>query len=514
MATCCAGVGAQAATASVTPSGYVQNGTFIMDINSDPGTINPMQSTEGSARQIFAFGYDTLLGRSAQGKPLPDLAYKWTETPSKVTYTLRPNVKCDDGSTLTASDVAADFNYIKNPKTLSPWLSFTLPVKYTASADNATGTVTLTTAQPFGLLAQGAGELPIMCPAGLKSPDSYAHLFDGTGPYQITNYSPGTSYTMTVRPGYDWGPNGASTSAPGTPKQVDIRFVASETTEANQLLAGEVNVAQISGSDAARLGSFKYASTTTLGGELWFNEAPGRQFADPKLRLAVAEAMNIPQVADVGTGGRGKVAPTLEAETPSLCPGETTSALPGTNVAAAKALLQSDGWVPGSGGIRYKDGKPLTVTLMYQVGSEQTVSAVELIAQEWKAIGVNAVLPGYEEGPWTQILTVTSDYDVAYSSINLEFPFQYSDFFGGPSPQNGGDNFGDIHNPQFEKLSAQALGTLGTAGCALWVQAQKALMHRADVIPISVIDNPYYLYRVTAQASGILLVPTSIRLLS
>jgi peptide/nickel transport system substrate-binding protein len=505
---------------SSTPSGgsgthgYATGGTFTMDISSDPGTVSPYQTTEGSARQIFAFGYDTLVGRNSAGALVPELATKWQATTTQVTYTLHRGVKCDDGSTLTASDVAADFNSIDNPNTLSPWLSFTLPVKYTATADNQAGTVTITTSQPDGLLAEGAGELPIVCPAGLKSPNSIAHKFDGTGPFQVTSYSPGTSYTMTVRKGYDWGPDGASTSAPGTPAKIVLDFVDDETTEANQLLAGQINAAQVSGSDATRLGGLKTAVITKLAGELYFNEAPGRLFADKDLRTAVAEATNIPAVTKVGTGGLGTVATNMEVESPPPCPGNTTSALPARNLAKAKALLQADGWVAGPGGVREKDGKKLAVSLNYQTGSQQTVNAIELIAQEWNAIGIQANITGYEEGPWTQMLTVTGNFDVFYSSINLDSPFQYSDFFGGPAPQNGGDNFGRIDNPVFDTLSRQALGTEGSGACKLWNDAQDALMARADVIPISVLPDPFYLHDATMQAFGVLEVPSSIRLLA
>jgi peptide/nickel transport system substrate-binding protein len=501
-------------SASTAARGYVTGGTFTMDISSDPGTVSPYQTTEGSARQIYAFGYDTLLGRTSAGTEVPELATKWRATLNQVTYTLHSGVKCDDGSTLTASDVAADFNSIQNPKTLSPWLSFTLPVKYTVSANNQAGTVTITTSQPDGLLAQGAGGLPIVCPAGLQSPSSVAHTFDGTGPFQITSYSPGVSYTMTVRKGYDWGPDGASTSAAGTPAKVVLDFVNDETTEADQLLAGEINAAQVSGSDAARLSGLQTTTIVKLAGELYFNEAPGRLFADQDLRTAVAEATNVPAVTKVGTGDLGTVATNMEVESPPPCPGDTTAALPAYNVAKAEALLQSDGWVPGPGGIREKDGKKLVVSLNYQTGSGQTVDAVELVAQEWKAIGIQANLTGYEEGPWTQMLTVTGNFDVFYSSINLDSPFQYSDFFGGPAPQDGGDNFGRIDNPQFDSLSSQALGTSGSAGCKLWNQAQEALMARADVVPISVLPDPFYLHDATMQGVGVLEVPSSIRLLA
>lgn len=504
---------AGAATTHHSRTSYVSGGTFSLAISSDPGDIDPYQSTEGTARQIYAFGYDTLLARSSSGKPVSELAQSWSASPNKVSFTLRKGVTCDDGSTLTATDVANDLAYIKNPKTISPWLNFALPIDYAVSADDATRTVTITTVKDFGLLLQGAGELPIVCPQGLTDPQTIQHKFDGTGPYQITSYSTGVSYSMQVRPGYAWGPGGASTAAAGTPAVVNVDFVSSESTAANELLAGQLNAAQITGPDRSRLGSLQHVNVPVVVGELNFNERKNRITADGDVRKALAEAINYKNVAKVGTSGEGAVARSLAVEQPALCPATTTNALPSRSLKSARALLTADGWKVGAGGVRHKHGEALKINLIYQIGAPQTQSAVELLSQEWAPLGVQTVINGYTETEWTQILTVTSNYDIFYSGINLEFPFQYTDFFGGPAPTAGGDNFGDIHNSKFLKLSDQALGTLGTKGCDLWNNAQRALMARADVVPISTGDRPFYMYHSTLQTSGLFAVPTSIRLL-
>jgi peptide/nickel transport system substrate-binding protein len=47
----------------------------------------------------------------------------------------------------------------------------------------------------------------------------------------------------------------------------------------------------------------------------------------------------------------------------------------------------------------------------------------------------------------------------------------------------------------------------------LWKQAHQALLKRADVIPISAGDRPFYASKATMQTVGLFVVPTSIRLL-
>ncbi len=508
----CGGGGSAAASSSSLLSG----GTFTMNLGTDPGTINPYETTGGTNRQIFAFSYDTLIARNASGDVVPELASSWTTTPNSVTYTLKKGVTCQDGSALTPTDVANDFNYIKAPATLSPWIQLTVPVAYSVTADDSAGTFTITTQQPFGLLLQGAGSLPIVCPTGLNDAKSIEHASDGTGPYKVTEYVANDHYTLQARPGYSWGPNGATNSAAGQPKTVKIAFVQNESTSANELLSGQINAAQITGPDRSRLDankSLQRFDVPVIVGELNLNEAAGRVLGDEQVRQAMFQAIDRSQVAKVGTNNLGTVANNLMAESPVACPGdEISGALPGLDVTKANQILDADGWTKGSDGIRTKGGKQLSLNLIYQVGAPQTVSAVELIGQELKAVGINASLKGLTQNAFLSALYTTEDFDVYYSGINLENPFMYTAYYGGATPTKGGRNAGSIVNPDFNSLSAQALSTAGSAGCDLWKQAHQALYKRADLMPISVGDRPFYTSKATLATVGLFAVPTSIRL--
>ena len=66
----------------------------------------------------------------------------------------------------------------------------------------------------------------------------------------------------------------------------------------------------------------------TVLGLTSFDQRPGRILADPKLRAALIEAVN-----------------------------NAATNLPGYDPAAAKRLLDSDGWKVGPGGIRQENGK-------------------------------------------------------------------------------------------------------------------------------------------------------------
>ena len=59
------------------------------------------------------------------------------------------------------------------------------------------------------------------------------------------------------------------------------------------------------------------------------------------------------------------------------------------DVAKANSLLDGDGWVKGSDGIRTKNGKRLAFHITTTAGNKQRASEVELIANNLKDIGAD-----------------------------------------------------------------------------------------------------------------------------
>ena len=123
----------------------------------------------------------------------------------------------------------------------SPFLGTYYPVGATAVADDAARTVTITLAAPAPFVLNGLTDLPIVCAAGMADRASLASATSGTGPYVLSEAAPGDHYTYTIRDGYTWGPDGASTDVEGMPDTVVVRIVENPATAANLLLTGDVN---------------------------------------------------------------------------------------------------------------------------------------------------------------------------------------------------------------------------------------------------------------------------------
>jgi peptide/nickel transport system substrate-binding protein len=508
------GGGAGGAGANATGGKLVDNATFTMAVASDPGNLDPYSVASSVAGQFATLAYDSLVNVTTKGDIVTGLASSWKLDGPRVTLTLRSGITCSDGSAFTAADAAANLNYAADPKNKSPFATY-LPPGATATADASAGTVTLTgsTAAPFVL--NGLANLPMVCAKGLKDRGSLAHATDGTGPYQLTQAAAGSQYTYTKRSGYTWGPDGATTAAKGMPAKVVVKVVANETTAANLLLTGGLNAATIVGADVARLQAKKLfsASTSLVLGELWFNHDAGRLTADKSVRMALAQALDLTAMQKAVTSGLGGPATTLAARSPAACPGNSiAAALPAHSLDAAKQLLDQDGWKVGDGGVRSKDGKPLSLSLIYlSDAGPGMASGAELAGQAWKELGVQVKVTAQDQATLSQNVFGAGNWDVGLIPINVSSPDQLVPLLSGAVPPNG-QNFAHIDNAAYKAGVAKASAIAGAKGCPDWLAAEANLVRDADVIPFANSVTRIFGAKAQFDDLGTDVVPTSIRM--
>jgi peptide/nickel transport system substrate-binding protein len=495
----------------------VSGGTLTEIINADPGNLDPQSSAVDTDVQLSFYAYDRLVAVAGDGSIKPNLATSWTANAAgtKYVFTLHKGVTCSDGSALSPATVAANLNYVGNPKNASPLLGATMPPGTSASADAAADTVTVTlpTAAPFFL--SDLNLLPIVCQKGLDDRASLAHTTDGTGPYVLSSAQSGNAYTYTLRKGYTWGPGGASTATAGMPATVRLEVVSNETTAANLLLGGSAQIAAVSGPDRSRLagaGLFHTGSPETFG-EMFFNQTSGDPGADQTVRRALTAGLDLPQVGTVITGGGGTAAQGLVAASPAPCPGNTVRGnVPGYDPSLAKELLDQDGWTVAAGGVRAKNGKKLSLTLFYPTGVGDGAAATELIQQEWRQIGVQTTLEGRPESQINSVLFGTGAWDASLVPVGVSNPAQAVPFLTGPTPPNG-DNFAHIDDTAYQSTVAQAETRSGTAGCGLWNQAEESLLRAVDVVPFEDALVETWGKSATFTTVNSVVLPTSLRLL-
>ncbi len=482
---------------------YAAGGTFTMVLHDDRGNFDPYQT---NILNYAKFAYDSLVNLQPNGKFATGLAAKWSVGVKSATFTLRAGVTCSDGAPLTASQVAADLTYLGDPKNKSVLYGVTIPaVPYTVTANDAARTVKVTLSKPFGFLLQTIGQTPVVCPKGLKDPNRLKFASDGTGPFVLTEVVPGQSYTFMVRKGYTWGPNGASTSAPGTPAKVVFKVLRNETTAANLLLSGEVNMARITGEDRARLDARGLAKfqRPTPGAWMQFNQFAERPAADRRIRQALVQAVDLGEVVKVNSGGTGKPATGLINLVPNVCADDTVSGtLPKYDAAAAEALLDQAGWTKGDDGLRRKAGRPLELDLLYvPEWSIYNKPTVELVAKRFEHIGIKAEIVATTLAELPKYLYQSRNWDIFLEGNGLNLPINAVPFYSGPVPPKG-LNFSGVNNSAYNALVAKAKALPIPEACTFWKEAEQTLFRNIDVVPIVNRPEQWFMHKAEATFAG------------
>lgn len=501
------GPGADGAVTTAAPAELGEaGGAVTMAVTDDPGNLDPSMTVLSVTRSVGRMAYDSLVRESPDGEIMPSLATEWEVTPTAVAFTLNPDVTCSDGSPFTAADAADNINFIADPENASPLLGVLVPADIQASADDEAGVVTVEVSAPNAFLLRGMTTVFMVCRSGLDDRDSLAQATAGTGPWILEDVVPNDSYTFTRNPNYSWGPSQEPFEGEGVPDTFTFRVIPNLTTTANLLLAGDVNIASVGSGDeervqAAGLGSFGAAAPL---GETFFNQGEGRPGADPAVRKALIAASDMEMLAAVGAGASGQVPTGLVTIEPKACPGDTvTGNLPAYDVAAANAMLDEAGWVQGADGIREKDGQRLALKFLFpQRGGDEVSSAAELLAQQWREVGAEVTPTSIASTQLNEVIFGSGDWDAGWIPITVNLPTQLADFLAGPTPPDG-TNFAHLQNEDYATAAAAA-GTEGEidAACALWTEAETALIQNVDVAPMFDVAAKVYLNGVALEATA------------
>jgi peptide/nickel transport system substrate-binding protein len=190
--------GAQPATQQTPKRG----GILTYAVVADPATFDCHATASFTVYHYIAPHYSTLLRYVPDAYPKieGDVAESWTASPDHLTYRfkLRPNVYFHDGSKLTAEDIKASWDRMRNPP------QGVVSIRQNEFSDIADIkvedplTVTFTLSKPnSGIMDVFAGPLNcIYSAAKLKEDPNYpARNVLGTGPFVFENYTRGAEWT-------------------------------------------------------------------------------------------------------------------------------------------------------------------------------------------------------------------------------------------------------------------------------------------------------------------------------
>src|SRR5579884_3044204 len=134
----------------------VSGGTLTIRGTRDFDTWDPATCT--TCREYASVFYATLLAIDGRGKVVPYLARSYTATATSITFKLRTDATCSDGTRVTPEVVKNSLQRMIDVKAPNNAALFG-PGPYSVSADDANDTVTFSVGTPFSDLVYGFTQL-------------------------------------------------------------------------------------------------------------------------------------------------------------------------------------------------------------------------------------------------------------------------------------------------------------------------------------------------------------------
>lgn len=328
------------------------------------------------------------------GQVVPALAESWTTSPDGRTYdfALRKGATFDGGAPFTAEDVKFSIDRVRSP-------AWTISLKDGMSAVEtvdvlAPDRVRVTLNQPSNswLFRMTTRIGAMFSRTGVAD---LANRPVGTGPYRVAEFRRGDALTLTARDDY-WGQRPSM-------KTVTLRYFKDATAATNALLTGGLDVigtvqAPESLAQFQRDDRFQIIEGTTNGEvTLAMNNAPGHPTSDPRVRRAIAMAIDHKAVLDTAWAGRGALIDTMVPPTDPWF--ERLPDVTPYDPAAARALLA-------------QAGQP---TLRMRIANlPYAVAAAQVVQSQLRAVGVDARIEPLEfPARWLEEVFRNADYDLS-----------------------------------------------------------------------------------------------------
>lgn len=294
-------------TVSVTAQG---GGVLVIGTNA-PTNLEPALGSNDPEILLNRSIYDYLIDVTADGNLAPNLASEYTVSEDGLTYslTLVGGVTFHDGSEFTSSDVVYTFERLKTLE--SPALGLLSGGDFTVEANGSYGVV-FTLTQPnadflFGL----AGRLAFVLSEETASPNTIADgdnpyvNFNGTGPFILTEFSPGERAVLTRNENY-WKAGAVLLDG------VEFAYIEDPQAQIDALLSGQVNfifkvpvplLPNLDGADGVEV----INKATSLHPVIRIRTAEGFRGADVRIRQALKYGLNRDELNEIVLNGLGVV---------------------------------------------------------------------------------------------------------------------------------------------------------------------------------------------------------------
>jgi peptide/nickel transport system substrate-binding protein len=357
---------------------------------------------------------DNLVAKTHDGRVVPWIATSWTISDDHKTYIfkIKPDVKFTDGTPLDANAIVADFNgWLSNDPNKTNF-NAQLYIKDYINTITAPDPLTLRIdlKQPYQQLLTVLSTyfFGILSPSALNlGRDATCERPIGSGPFYIEKWNHGQNVILKRNPNYNSPPATAKHQGPAYVDEIIWKFLKDDTVRYGSLLAGESDaIYDVPAVDWANANKRFTVIRDITGGtptRLQLNTAYA-PFNDVRVRQAFAHVSQRRQAVEATF--RGAV-PYNANGSLSLSSPERVKELDESDpydLTLANHLLDEAGWTGRTAdGIRTKDGRPLTVRLLYAAGSLITndgIQVLQILQDQARETGFNVVLKPIQQADW------------------------------------------------------------------------------------------------------------------
>lgn len=469
----------------------VAGGTVVERLDGDYtgfNLLNAVLNTPGTlAVTMF---YDRLVSFDEKGNLVAYVAKSWKTTANSVTFNVRTDVKCTDGTVLKPADIASSVKATLAAENLTGSSRLFGNGPFTVTSDDSAATVTVTSGAPFSNLVAGFADpyASIVCPAGLADPKGMVDKTFGTGPFALVSAVHGDAITGQVRKDWKWGPQAITADTPGFPQTLVLKVINDDTTAANLLITGGLDVADINGPDVQRLISNRsllhHQSHSFSTYPMIYQQTPGHPLADKALREALAYAVDSKAWNQAAYNGYGTISTSWLTPDGQCFDPATKDLVPSYDLAKAKSVLQAAGYtVRADGKLHDKSGSVVALKLM---GFPNVAAGPEYVLSQLQKLGIDATLQNLDFATFGQKIR-GGDWDITWLYIPNEYPLLSANivFLTGKLVSQGGQNRATIQDPAVDTAVQTAMTAAPADQCKAWAQVQELVLKGYYLLSLS-----------------------------
>lgn len=449
-------------------------GNLIIAIESNPTHLDPRYATDANSVRIGALIFNSLTRADENSRFKPELAERWEGIDERTyLFHLRKGVTFHNGKPLTATDVKSTYEFVMDPKNRSPKRAALQVIK--AVDEIGPHTVRFRLAAHYAAFLENTN-LGIVPAGSPLNGGSGRNGLVGSGPYALTEFSPGGRVVLKANPSYWEG-------APPLSGLV-FKIIPDAITRALEFKKGTVDFLQNDIEPDMLPWIERETDAVVLTRQGTTFQYIGINLDHPILRIqevrqAIASAIDREAIIrhllkGLATPATGLLSPSHWAYEPSV-PRLTY------DPEAAKDLLDKAGFHDPDG-----EGPKPRFKLSYKTTTVDLRRRIaEAIKEQLKEVGIELEVRSYEWGTFYGDIKKGNFHLYSLAWVGVSDPDLYFTLFHSSSVPPRGNNRGHYRNREVDQLLDEGRNTLNIAERKrIYSRAQKILALELPTIPL------------------------------